>query len=1709
MRTQRFVVWLGTFVLVSLFLVFIRSSDTPSTLNFPPVPDPLSSHVFQRLEIPPNAQLIEQSTFRKVAQPENAHPIASLVQDAKQQHDRILSSQSKTLTQAVNEYRSRYKLHPPPHFDKWFQFTKSRGVQLIDEYDSIYHSLLPFWALEPKTIRERARETLGFDNSMIGVLIRNGTVSLAEGGAYEQYWQRSATVKMIKSFSEHLPDMDLVFNALDEPRVIVPSEDLQRLVAIAKDRAIPKAFANDLPRNSWSGRPTDLNKGDRIDEVRTTRFNRFIPQSTWSYSRSSCPVDSPVRSLDEQTADNIDSYARGEMEFVYNTTAFSDICNSPSLRYTYGFFDRPNTFEVVHDLFPVFSQSKISSYQDILYPSPWYWDNQVPYEEEKDLEWDAKIDKMYWRGSTTGGYSRAGGWRRQHRQIFLRNVNALNTAKPRGVGRNAFADLFDVRFTYIGQCDEVDCAAQREYFEVAEPADQQDAWAYKHLLDIDGNAFSGRFYAFLRSKSLIYKISIFREWHDEWIKPWTHYVPLSLTGDDYLEAMRYFVLEDEARNQLWDLSKGWSGFVHHILTLRNGFKFHYVCNDSQSQEAADQSKSVVVFLHGFPDSWAVWRDVLSSNSLQESATLVAVDLPGYGGSDSLEKYSATNVLESLTEFIIAIRTKYGVDSEDGTHQKKLIVVAHDWGCVLAMRLAAEAPQLADRFIMTNGPLTQLAVSNARRLVSSSLKMFKISLRSPIQSRSTLCKAAKTLSPLVRQLQRSKYIFAMQLPMVLVRYLGRGGNQSFLKLIHRGSYAKREFTSQAAAHCMASSMGPSIEECKTQTPDGDEYPASLKNERAPSGFQHMACYYRDGTSIARWHKSVESITALHSIASGRGIRRASSGTGLFDEGPKGSLKASATILWGKADIALEPQICLDGISDYLVSDSQLIELPLSGHFTPLEPESQVALQQAVEWAAKGEKGDIGAVVKACYPKAVTVYDELIPVNPLTNITPANLWLMDRPDLIATFTKIELWRQTQFKRIVYIDCDVLALRASDELLELEADFAAVPDVGWPDCFNSGVMVLRPNLQDYFALKALAERGISFDGADQGLLNIHFRDWHRLSFAYNCTPSANYQYVPAYKHFQSTINMIHFIGAQKPWNMARQVEPFQSPYNQLLGHWWAVYDRHYRPVVTMPIQPSETVPAVQIVTTRQEVPWTSPEDVPELPHTEFQELGSYGQAQVSGTHFEAPSQAYLQQELASSQPAVSTPSHAGYHVTREASHGYQGPQGHQEDQGYQYQGHHEHHENNIHHVQQGHPVYQAHQVDAFPQHNVPSQAHWVPTEAGPFYQHIQNPEHHAGESVPAPIRSAVPKYVRGEEHIAAYIHPQSGATSFATHIEPPSHVQEVHIPNVPTTPSKPSDVQPQFYEQPAEPNHESETQTPVPASPKREVETSFEPPKAEWDASKEPPPLNSKPEGIALETKTYTMSQDEQLFQPPPSYPEAPKNMYYDVPSTKPEPEKLTQVFPWESHAPRPTRIFAEDDQSSSTFTLPKSFVETTEEESGFSPESQRTSWTSEEPPESWENYTRSNAWDEVPEIQRYIQSLQQARKGRVQVISGGSTSQASSLDRYNFDFASTARVTDFPTEQERPSLPVTPAPIRRKPLAPGEDFSDDDLLPPAHGVPNQEDWVGITVDNPTVGLEELRRRQSEVLENPDLLLERISKCSSATTTPSASGRPQKDS
>ena len=565
MRSRRLSTLLLLCVLIVATVLLLRNpSSIPDLPEFP-------------LHQPQAAPPASQPTAAVQHPGHDSHPILQLIDQAAQEEEEKLERQSTTLADAVREYKRRYKLHPPPNFDKWYYMAKERGVQFIDEYDTIYHSLLPFWSLPPSVIRERTREALGFDNTLMGILIRNRRVANINGA---EQWQQTATTGMMDSFIKYLPDMDLAFNIHDEPRVVVAHDDLIRLVNNATDVAIPTAAANDNPTNAWSPRATDVNDGRSLPDYRITRFNRFAHQPVWTNSRLSCPPNSPARSLSEAVADDIAIYTFSDLGLVRNKTAFSDICNSPSFKETFGFFDRPNAFNVVHDLFPIFSQSKVSSFQDILYPSPWYWANKVPYRPSKDFKWQDKQGVMWWRGSTTGGFSRDGGWRRQHRQHIVRAINSHDKTKilenTAGEGQQPHWDmkdvlkmdhrnLFDVHFSHVGQCDPGDCDAQREFFDIAKTAAQEDAWHYKYLLDMDGNAFSGRFYAFLKSQSLIFKMAIFREWHEEWIKPWLHYIPLSLRCTEYFEVMRYLDREQEGQGQAVRVAEAGRKWAQKIL----------------------------------------------------------------------------------------------------------------------------------------------------------------------------------------------------------------------------------------------------------------------------------------------------------------------------------------------------------------------------------------------------------------------------------------------------------------------------------------------------------------------------------------------------------------------------------------------------------------------------------------------------------------------------------------------------------------------------------------------------------------------------------------------------------------------------------------------------------------------------------------------------------------------------------------------------------------------------------------------------------------------------------------------------------------------------------------------------------------------------------------------------------------------------------------
>ncbi|KAG6845002.1 hypothetical protein H0H87_001774 [Tephrocybe sp. NHM501043] len=86
--------------------------------------------------------------------PDGIHPILALIRSAEDEWDRKLDRASRTLEDAVKEYKRRYRRDPPVGFDDWWDFAQEMESQLPDEYDTIHRELEPFWGMDPNDLVE-------------------------------------------------------------------------------------------------------------------------------------------------------------------------------------------------------------------------------------------------------------------------------------------------------------------------------------------------------------------------------------------------------------------------------------------------------------------------------------------------------------------------------------------------------------------------------------------------------------------------------------------------------------------------------------------------------------------------------------------------------------------------------------------------------------------------------------------------------------------------------------------------------------------------------------------------------------------------------------------------------------------------------------------------------------------------------------------------------------------------------------------------------------------------------------------------------------------------------------------------------------------------------------------------------------------------------------------------------------------------------------------------------------------------------------------------------------------------------------------------------------------------------------------------------------------------------------------------------------------
>ncbi|KAI9828929.1 MAG: hypothetical protein M1826_005852 [Phylliscum demangeonii] len=367
---------------------------------------------------------------------------------------------------------------------------------------------------------------------------------------------------MMLPFAQWLPDMDLAFNLNDECRVAVPWADAQAMRR-AGEKAGNLAIGKDT---RWSqDRAAGWDPVDVDESAATVYFEDLQYNSSFkSYGTPLCPPGSRARQGQPWDAHVLCySCARPHSHgpFIRNWTLAGDFCHQPDLSSLHGFFLSPSSFTGTRKLMPIFSQSKVHGYNDILYPSAWNYVDRVKYAPTKadpDSSFEKKQRTLLWRGSTTEGVSVVGTWKGMVRERLVHLANNFSSSDtvpllvPTGQGSTGYryrntrlADLrgaldLDIGIVDVARCGDKDCVDQEETYGFKPPLNFQEHWKYKYLFDLDGAAFSGRFLPFLQSRSLPFKAALFREWSDSRLSAWLHFVPQDLRLHDVHSTLAYF-----------------------------------------------------------------------------------------------------------------------------------------------------------------------------------------------------------------------------------------------------------------------------------------------------------------------------------------------------------------------------------------------------------------------------------------------------------------------------------------------------------------------------------------------------------------------------------------------------------------------------------------------------------------------------------------------------------------------------------------------------------------------------------------------------------------------------------------------------------------------------------------------------------------------------------------------------------------------------------------------------------------------------------------------------------------------------------------------------------------------------------------------------------------------------------------------------------------
>jgi hypothetical protein len=547
----------------------------------------IHSWLFVRLPYPGLTKLPTHIT------PDN-HPITQLISNATAHFEKLLSEQSFTIEDAAERYRQRRGRHPPPGFDLWFkQAMKDKAIVVESFFDRIHHDINPLWALNPRDMRVQSATQPQI------IRVRNQNVIMITDDPNRQPWIQHWTA-LVKKMMPNLPDLDMALNVMDETRILTPWETINQYASLEQE--LRELIPPELAISSYS----------RLQDIDSQELKAYDPgwisrdaERYWDYFRETCPVDSPARNTSAVESFNVPvEYPSEQMPYAYhgfirNFTQAQDPCLQPHMRGLHGTFVESVSMSTTKSLFPLFAGSKLPTNNEILIPGAMYLSSRAFYNGgwSSGGKWSDKRNGLIWRGTASGGRNKVDNWWHfhRHRWVQMMNGTTVSRAEAGDTSSSPTFDLLsaenyslpsamqgkigewlsmfsDVSFVNL-ECSpeppkkpknlQGTCFYTGKYMSKAKSMPMKQQYRYKYLPDIDGNSFSGRWRAFLKSTSMPLKATIYAEWHDDRMIPWVHFVPFDMSYKDVYAVMEYFLSGRDAQAEVIATeSRNWANAVY-------------------------------------------------------------------------------------------------------------------------------------------------------------------------------------------------------------------------------------------------------------------------------------------------------------------------------------------------------------------------------------------------------------------------------------------------------------------------------------------------------------------------------------------------------------------------------------------------------------------------------------------------------------------------------------------------------------------------------------------------------------------------------------------------------------------------------------------------------------------------------------------------------------------------------------------------------------------------------------------------------------------------------------------------------------------------------------------------------------------------------------------------------------------------------------------